>query len=174
MDNRSDKFVFVPFCLLCQAFQAQGIVKYNWSSTITPFVKLLVEKDINIIQMPCAESSFHNYKCVVREPKGLKYYNTEEFNIFCEELSNNVYQQIKNILENNYKILAILGIENSPTCTINYIYTNKGMEKRMGLFMDKLYKKLSDENINIPFIGINRKSITKSLNKLTNLIEETL
>ncbi len=34
MSNRSKKFVFVPFCLLAQAYQAQGIVKYEWKSSI--------------------------------------------------------------------------------------------------------------------------------------------
>ena len=29
MDNRSNRFVFVPFCLMAQAYQAQGIVKYE-------------------------------------------------------------------------------------------------------------------------------------------------
>ena len=26
IDNRSKKFIFVPFCLMAQAYQAQGIV----------------------------------------------------------------------------------------------------------------------------------------------------
>lgn len=29
MDNRSKKFVLVPFCLMAQSYQAQGIVKYQ-------------------------------------------------------------------------------------------------------------------------------------------------
>ena len=50
-DNRSKYFVFVPFCLLAQAYQAQGLVKYEWKSSIKPFVNLLIENDINIIQI---------------------------------------------------------------------------------------------------------------------------
>ena len=34
MANRSKKFIFVPFCLMAQAYQAQGIVKYEWKSSI--------------------------------------------------------------------------------------------------------------------------------------------
>ena len=78
MSNRSKKFVFVPFCLLAQAYQAQGIVKYEWKGTIKPIVELLVDNDINIIQMPCAEAKFNN--SLIREPKGISKYDNNDFN----------------------------------------------------------------------------------------------
>lgn len=162
MDNRSRYFVFVPFCLLAQAYQAKGLVKYEWKSSIKPFVELLLDSDINIIQMPCAESSFHNQ--LIREPMGLKKYDTEEFNIHCEKLAEQVANQIKEIIDSKYKIIAILGIEQSPSCCVNYIYTNHGNINRKGIFMEKLYSKIKEYNI--PVIGINRKYIHKSLKQL--------
>jgi len=169
MDNRSKYFVFVPFCLLAQAYQAQGIVKYEWKSSIKPFVNLLIENDINIIQMPCAESTFNNR--LIREPMGITKYDTKDFNIQCEILAQEVANQIKTLIDSNYKVLAILGIEQSPSCCVNYIYTNHGNEKRKGLFMEKLYNKISDYNI--PIIGINRKYINKSLKHLEKIINAT-
>ena len=76
--------------------------------------------------------------------------------------------QIKNIIKSGYSIIAVLGIEQSPSCCVNYIYTNKGMEKRMGLFMEKLYTKI--KKYDIPIIGINRKFINKSLKQLDDII----
>ncbi len=166
MDNRSKKFVFIPFCLIAQAYQAKGIVKYEWKSSIRPFIDLLLDNDINIIQMPCAEAEFKNN--LIREPKGISKYDTEEFNKHCEELANKVSNQIRNINQSNYEVIAILGIEQSPSCCVNYIYTNKGMEKRRGLFMQKLYENTKD--LNIPIVGINRKYINKSLNELKEII----
>lgn len=168
MDNRSKYFVFVPFCLMAQAFQAQGIVKYEWKSSIKPFMKLLIEKDINIIQMPCTEATFEN--SLIREPKGISKYNTEKFNLHCEKIAEEVVKQVENIIESGYKVIAVMGIEQSPSCCVNYIYTNKGMEKRMGLFMGKLYRKI--EKYNIPVIGINRKFINKSLKELEDIIDK--
>lgn len=127
-DNRSKYFVFVPFCLLAQSYQAQGLVKYEWRSSIKPFVNLLLENDINIIQMQCAESSFNS--SLIRDPKGLSKYNNDKFNNHCEKLANEVAQEIKNIITSNYQVIAILGIEQSPSCCVNYIYTNHGNEKR--------------------------------------------
>lgn len=167
-DNRSKYFVFVPFCLMAQAYQAQGIVKYEWKSSIRPFMDLLLENNINIIQMPCAESTFNN--SLIREPKGISSYNTKEFNSHCEDLANLVSNQIDSIIQNGYKVIAILGIEQSPSCCVNYIYSNKGMEKRSGLFIEKLKNKT--KNYNIPCIGINRKYIKKSYNALSELLSE--
>ena len=158
--NRSKKFILIPFCLIAQAYQAQGIVKYNWKSSIKPIVQLL-------IQMPCTESTFNN--SLIREPKGINKYDTIEFNKHCEELAEETSKQIHLICNSGYNVIAILGIEQSPSCCVNYIYTNKGMLKRKGLFIDKLYKKTND--LNIPFIGINRKYINKSLKELEMLIQ---
>ncbi len=168
-DNRSKKFIFVPFCLMAQAYQAQGIVKYDWKGTIKPIMQLLIDNEINIIQMPCAESLYKN--SLIREPKGLSKYNTIEFNEHCNELAEKVFKEIKNIINSGYEVLAILGIEHSPSCCVNYIYTNKGMEKRKGLFIEKIYDKLQKENINIPIIGINRKYINKTIKELKTFIE---
>lgn len=168
MDNRSNKFIFVPFCLMAQAYQAQGIVKYEWKSSIKPFMDLLLENDINIIQMPCAEAEFCNN--LIRNPKGISKYNTDEFNSHCELLAEKVAEQVRNLIVSDYKVIAILGIEQSPSCCVNYIYTNKGMEKRMGLFMGRVSNKI--RAYKIPIIGINRKYITKSLTELEKLIRD--
>lgn len=166
MDNRSKKFIFIPFCLIAQAYQAQGIVKYEWKSSIRPFIDLILDHNINIIQMPCIETEFNN--SLIREPKGITKYNTKEFNKHCQTLANKVTKQIKKLIESNYEIVAILGIEQSPSCCVNYIYTNKGIERRKGLFIQKLYE--NTKELNIPIIGINRKYIKKSLKQLEKLL----
>ncbi len=170
MDNRSKKFVFVPFCLMAQAYQAQGIVKYEWKSSIKPFMQLLLDYDINIIQMPCAESSFGN--SLIRKPKGISKYDTKDFNRHCEDLANKVSEEIIQLIENGYDVLAILGIEQSPSCCVNYIYTNNGMEKRKGLYMEKLYDRI--KHLEIPIIGINRKYIKKSLKELQKVLDSKM
>lgn len=167
--KRSKKFVFVPFCLLAQSYQAKGIVKYNWSSSIKPFVELLMDNDINIIQMPCTEATYNH--SLIREPMGISKYDTKEFNKYCKIKAKEVAKQIKEIITSGYEVIAILGIEQSPSCCVNYIYTNNGTENRKGLFMEKLYEEVKEYNI--PFIGINRKYINKSLNELKLKLEKS-
>lgn len=167
-DNRSKKFILVPFCLLAQAYQADGIVKYEWKSSIKPIVELLIDNDINIVQMPCSEADYG--PILLRKPQGISKYNNEEFNKICEDNAEKVFKETTKILQSGYEIIAVLGIEQSPSCCVNYIYTNKGMEKRMGLYMEKLYNKI--KKYNIPIIGINRKYINKSYNLLKDIIGE--
>ena len=167
--KRSKKFVFVPFCLLAQSYQAQGIVKYNWSSSIKPFINLLMDSDINIVQMPCTEATFNH--SLIREPKGISKYDTIDFNNHCLVKALEVGEQIKEIISCGYEVIAILGIEQSPSCCVNYIYTNNGTENRKGLFMEKVYEEIKDYNI--PIIGINRKYINKSLNELEKLLNNS-
>ncbi len=167
--KRSKKFVFVPFCLLAQSYQAQGIVKYNWSSSIKPFINLLLDNDINIVQMPCTEATFNH--SLIREPKGISKYDTIDFNNHCLVKALEVGEQIKEIISCGYEVIAILGIEQSPSCCVNYIYTNNGTENRKGLFIEKVYEEIKDYNI--PIIGINRKYINKSLNELEKLLNNS-
>jgi predicted secreted protein len=156
---------------MAQAFQANGIVKYEWKASITPIMKLLIENNINIIQMPCPESVFGGYNTgLSRTPKGYSYYNCKEFGDICEKLASQIFNMVKGILDNKYEIIAIMGIEMSPSCALNYQYTNKGMQNMKGIFMEKLVNKISKLQKNITFIGINRKYINKSLNKLKGLI----
>ena len=78
LDNRSKYFVFVPFCLLAQAYQAQGIVKYEWKSSIKSFVKIIFDNEINIVQIPFAVSNYNDN--LIRESMGITKYNTKDFN----------------------------------------------------------------------------------------------
>ena len=167
MANRSKRFIFIPFCLMAQAYQAQGIVKYEWRSSIKPIMQLLIDNDINIVQMPCTEATFKN--SLVREPKGLSKYNTDEFNEHCQKKADKVINDIKSIINSGYEVIGILGIEQSPSCCVNYIYTNKGNEKRKGIFVEKIYQGIKEYNI--PIIGINRKYVKKSLVELEKIIK---
>lgn len=171
-DNRSQRFVFVPFCLMCQAFQATGIVKYDWKSSIRPVMDYLMDEDINLIQLPCSESSFECYAThLVREPKGLKYYDTEKYRCHCQKLARDTVEMMCAIVDSGYEVLAILGIENSPSCAIHFIYSNQGMLNRKGIFMEYLSDFMRDKNLDIPFVGMNRKSLKRGMNTLISIVD---
>ena len=94
-DNRSNQFVFVPFCAFAQAFHAQGLAKYEWSGDITPIIQLLLERGVNIIQMPCLETIHYGYEeGLKRLPQGRSYYDTKEFKSDCREKAVEVVDQI--------------------------------------------------------------------------------
>lgn len=173
-DNRSNKFIFLPFCSLAQAFHARGLVKYEWTSVLTPIIREIINSDINIIQMPCPESLFPTLEeGLNRQPLSYSHYNNDLFRQHCHTLAKNVLKQIKTLQNEGYKIVCILGIQFSPSCAIDLQYTNKGNIKLSGIFIQELKGLLKDEKISIPFIGINRRGIKPSLDRLKKIIAES-
>ncbi len=170
-DERSKKFIFIPFCLICQAFQAQGIVRYGYSAVIKPIIEEILRHDINIIQMPCPESQLGRYEeSLKREPKGIEQYDTPEFKEICQRLASEIVQMIRGILVNGYEIVAILGVEYSPSCATKIQYSSRGTFHRPGFYIEALKTQLAKEKIEIPFLGINRRGIKKSLSELRQLL----
>lgn len=170
-DDRSREFVLIPFCLICQAFQAQGIVKYGYQASIKPVVEEILRRDINMIQMPCPESQFGGYVTgLKRAPKGIGQYDVSEFRELCAQLASETTVMIKAILSTGYDIAAIMGIEYSPSCATRIQYSARGTIRRPGLFMEALQNQLTQENLEIPFVGINRRGIKKSLDELITLL----
>lgn len=175
MDNRSKEFVFVPFCVLGQAFQAQGLVKYEWHGTLRPVMELLVKKDVNIIQLPCPETLYFGIeKGLRRQPLGIGYYDNPDFRKLCHSLAKDVVKIIEGLLKNEYSIVGILGIEYSPSCAVKLQYTNRGTIHKKGIFIEELENLLREKNIEIPMVGINRRGIKKSLERINNLFKDKL
>ena len=58
--KRSQKYVYVPFCMLAQGIRAATIVRV-YPAIVNPVIKFFMEKNINIIQMPCPELIFDGF-----------------------------------------------------------------------------------------------------------------
>lgn len=173
-DNRSKDFIFLPFCLMAQAFHAQGLVKYEWKGAIRPVLDEVMNKDINIVQMPCPESLFPNLeKGLVRAPLSYSKYNTKDFRAHCRKLANDVAEQISAIISNGYRVIGVIGIENSPSCAVNLQYTNKGNVNLSGVYIQELKKILKERKLDVPFLGINRRGIGASIKRLKKLLSST-
>ncbi len=171
VDCRSGSFVFVPFCLFCRAFQARGIVKSDYYSTVKPVLDMLLSNDVNIIQLPCPESSYSGYNNgLSRLPAGLSAYETKEYIEHCLKISHEPIEQIKAIVAKGYVVKAIIGIENSPSCAVNYIYTNKGTVKRSGIFIKILMDELKNTGIEVTFLGLNRRRTKGIIENLKDVL----
>jgi len=174
MDNRSRDFIFVPFCILSQAFQAQGLVKYEWHGTLRPIMEELIKRDINIIQMPCPETLFFGIKDgLKRNPMGIEYYNTPEFRKHCRSIAREVAKMIEGIIQSGYRVVGILGTEYSPSCAVELQYTSRGTIHKKGIFIEELEKILKEKSINVPFVVINRRGIKNSIERMKKLFQKS-
>lgn len=170
MNYCKKNLVFVPNCLLCPINQAvYDQDKRMWSKEIISF---LLFHNVDIIQMPCPETIFWKNKSILnRKPYGIKFYeNDSEFVDLCNRLGKSVVDEINTFLEKDCNVVAILGIEHSPTCSISYMYTNKGTVHREGIFINCIHSNMISQSINVPLIGINRLHYKKALKEVTKLL----
>ncbi len=161
--------VLVAPCVISPGFQV-ATNNTRWNHI---FIDVMLEFDIDIIPLICVEVTFNGYDYGLQRNKhSIDYYGSNlDFLAYCNEVSCNTSNNILNMKKGGYNFVAIIGIENSPSCAVNYIYThNKGMLKRSGLFFNKLKEDLLNLDIDIPFIGINRRYPSKALRQLKECI----
>ncbi len=166
--------VLVPSCMLAPGLQVKTAVDCGeWRSQ---YLQLFLRNKVDIIPYTCAESSFEGYENgLLRIPHGIEYYKKlDGYEEHCRNLAEQMAHKICSMRTGGYEFAAIVGIEHSPSCAVNYIYSNKGMLKRSGLFIDSLKKRLSFYKIDIFYIGINRKHTRKSVEALEIILKNCM
>lgn len=166
--NRSKKVVFVPFCALAQGIRAQGIVR-DFPAIIRPVVDFLGENNINIVQMPCPELFFDR---LIRRPKQKSAYADARCQSKYKQVAETVVKQIEMYLANGYEVIAIMGIEFSPSCAVSVITGPLPQRIRpgTGYFMEALSHGLRAKGIVIPMIGIKTRSPSEAIDGLTTAL----
>ena len=165
------RIVFVPGCMLCPAFQAvQAEKNMRWQQQIITY---LVSSQIGIIQMPCPEASFQGYKKgTARGAHGVGYYEKlPGFYEHCAILGENIVREAIELTKAGYTVVAVIGIEHSPTCAASYMYTNRGTEKREGIYMHLIHEEIRQNQLDIPVMGINRRYPEKFIRDISRLCE---
>lgn len=160
--KRKKKIILVSHCIL-----NQNSVVFPLSRAEGPFtfVDTIIKNNIGIYQLPCPEFKF---KGLNRSPMSKEEYDTPEYRKLCKTLSIEVTNDIIEYLDNDYKIIGIIGINHSPTCSIT--------EKR-GIFMEELFDVIEKNNITIPYLEIpvdydnSQNSIDNIKNNLLSIIK---
>jgi len=182
-DKRSRKIIAVSHCVLNQNSKLEGIA--SWPGIIEPVLKVISKSGAGILQIPCPEMM---YEGIGRFDKSYEQYRCAAFTKLCNDIAEDVVDQIESYLGNGYRILAVLAIDGSPTC--GYTLTQSAPEwkglvagsdirkaryvKEKGVFMDILERRFLARSIKIPFLGIPEVSeigsIEKALAKLQALL----
>ena len=165
--------VFVPYCVIAPGCQANSHIQcnYEWRKN---FIALFLENDIDIVPFTCSEVSFSSLSLgLLREKHGIDYYNKlSGFITHCDRIASQEAEKMEQMLKAKIQIIGVMGIEHSPCCAVNYLYTHNGMQKRPGLFMQSFINQLETKGIKTDFIGINRKYPNKALKNLRECIEK--
>lgn len=163
--------VVISHCLLNVNAKIEGLDPFT--AMYDDLVTFLKEHDIGIIQLPCPETYYAGMK---RWGMVKEQYDNPHYRDVCRTLLEPTLTQIKAYHQAGYRILAVIGVDGSPSCGVNFTCTGKGWkgslaavddlealvasETRLdekGVWMEELEKLLIDAGMHIPFLAIDEE-----------------
>ncbi|WP_205527771.1 CD3072 family TudS-related putative desulfidase [Listeria costaricensis] len=137
--ERSRKMIIVPFCVL-----NQNAVIHEWerANGAFPFVQLILEAGVGLIQLPCPELIHLGME---RPPLEYEDYNTAQHRACCQKSLEPTFWQIDRFLEADYEILGVLGIAESPNCAIS---------GRRGVMMEIFWEEVKARGITLAHLEV--------------------
>lgn len=160
--ERSKRVVFISHCILNQNTVVYPLARAK--GAYKDIIEELMDNEIGIHQLPCPE---YRYLGLRRNPMSKEDYDTYDFRTINKNIAMVTLDIIKEYLSNDYEILGIIGINESPTCSI---------KDKMGIFMEELLSLLESNNINLNLIdvptgyldGVTGKIFIEELHKFIN------
>jgi len=140
-DRRSRKIVVVAHCILNQNSRVLGIAYYP--GMINEIVDILRKYEVGVIQMPCPELT---YTGLLRENQTKEQYNTPAFRRHCRQIASGIANQIEEYLKNGFRVLAVIGVDGSPTCGVD--------ETSTGILVEELQSELKERKVAVPMKGV--------------------
>jgi predicted secreted protein len=155
-DGRSRRVVFLSHCILNSNTRAQGLVTPESLERSSRFLKALLDKGIGVVQMPCPELFFG----LIRAPATKKEYGTQGFRDHCDKIAREVVRDISLYLSEGVDVLAVVGVEGSPSCGVQFTHAEPGKpaSKGRGMFMESIEREFSESGVRVRLVGFPAKS----------------
>jgi len=165
--HRKKRIVVLAHCLLNVNTKVSGLALYEGvhKEIVYPYI----EAGTGIIQLPCPETSFIGLQ---RWGMSKNQYDYINYRNHCRKILTPMVEQLKEYHRNGYEIEAIVGVDGSPSCGVNFHsagYTggmiNEAHKQKnllhessgQGVFMEELSVLLEHHKLRIPFQAINEK-----------------
>lgn len=155
-------------CLLAQVVTAQGRAKAN-SAIVNPVLQFCIDNNINVFQMPCPEllCSAGGFN---RQRRGKKWYERHGLRSECKTIAKQQAGYITKLMHEGVDVLGIIGVEFSPACSPNYLNRGRITVRGKGIYVEELQRELLERNIEVRFIGVNKRWAHKLKEDLTRLL----
>jgi len=168
MPIRSNKVIFVPFCILCQSVKATGLSKH-FPAMVEPLVKLLNGYKVNIVQIPCPEMLGEG---LVREPHDISYYERPDFLKLCRELALAQADVIERFITDGFDVVGLMGIERSPSCSLGLVRRGGEIVPGIGVFMREMTENLEKRNLDVFHLSMDLDKLDMALGTIvTRMLE---
>ena len=137
---RSKRVIFLSHCILNQNTVVYPLARAR--GAYKRIVDTIMESGVGIHQLSCPE---YKYLGLSRKPMNKEEYDVLEFRLICKDIAIDTIQVVREYLDNDYEIIGIIGINQSPSCSI---YGNQGV------LMEELMKYCKVEGINIKTMDV--------------------
>ncbi|MEM2849196.1 MAG: 2-thiouracil desulfurase family protein [Candidatus Bathyarchaeia archaeon] len=172
----SNYVVAVAHCILNQA------TRWFWDGDsgawtegfVSDFLEGLKLMRVGLYQLPCPEFGLLGNP---RRPMTRDDYEVlPGFVVHCKALAESVLRDLKAFKELSIKpkikILAIIGIEGSPSCGVEFtsrrIAENSVRVAGRGIFMELLEELIESEGLHIAFYGLDGRRLTESISNISH------
>lgn len=149
--DRSKRVIFTSHCILNQNTVVYPLARAK--GAYSEIIKSILDKGIGIHQLPCPE---YRHLGIERKPLSKSEYDTEEFRTLCKYISSDTIKVMKEYLHNDYEIVGLIGINQSPSCSIRGV---------RGILMEELLDLAEAEGISLNTIDVSDKYVDGKENK---------
>ena len=144
---------------------------------VSQVIEFLSARNVGAVQLPCPEFSFFGNP---RAPATKNEYESlPDFRSHCENLARDAAQQLKTLTamacNPKIRILTVIGVERSPSCGVEFTPRTVNGEtqyvKEKGLFIEFLKKKMRNQGLTMPFLGLDMRRPEESVKRLAHLLD---
>ncbi|MBN2543441.1 hypothetical protein JXI42_11305 [bacterium] len=173
MSHKDRKIILICQCLV-NPYCRVHILGQNFPLS-HELMNFLMERRVGIIQYPCPETTAMGLR---RNPQGRQQYDNIFFRDHCKELLKIPLLMVKEFIRNKYRLLAFIGLQNSPTCGIRWgkhkvnrhqtespmPVDNPSPEDPVlkGIMAEIIGEEFEKEGIEVPFLEFPAKSTPES------------
>lgn len=148
---------------------AEGVAK-TFPGIVKPVVEFCMRNDINIMQMPCPET-LCGAGGLGRSPHGKIWYEQNGLRETSVSIAKGQADYVGRLIAHDVQVLAIVGLDFSPACAVNYLNKGRSIVKGEGIYIEELKREFAERGIKLPFVGISGKWQKKMVRDLEALLE---
>lgn len=165
MGKKDKKIILIAQCLI-NPYCRVHILSQNFPLS-HELMDYLMKLQVGIIQYPCPETTAMGLQ---RNPQGRQQYDNIFFRNHCKELLQVPFLMVEEFLKNGYRLVAFIGLRNSPTCGINWGKHKVNRYNRespmpvdnlnpedpvlMGIMAEILSERFNALNLDVPFLEL--------------------
>lgn len=154
--HRQGKIVFLSHCILNQNSVVKPLARAK--GAYNKIVEEIIKRDIGMYQIVCPENK---YLGLNRLPKTKEEYDNKDYRKICKDIACEVVEDIEKHINNPNKVVGIIGISESPTCSYN---------KNKGILFEEIFNLVNEKNISIPVLNVPTDYLEEKENE--NFIDE--